>query len=85
MVELDKTIAAGFDLGRINLRRLDAAFSIPIEAVLAPLTEQWHRAGLIETDGDWLEPTLAGQFWQVNLAQLMIDYLHRNITEEQMT
>jgi len=85
MAELDKTVAAGFDLGRINLRRLEAVFGIPMDAVLAPLIEQWHRAGLIETNGDWLEPTLAGQFWQVNLAQLTIDFLHRNITEEQMT
>lgn len=84
MAELDKTIAAGFDLGRINLKQTGSAFPGSAKTILAPLIEQWQRAGLIQMDGDWLELTMAGQFWQVNLAQLMIDFLHRNMKKEQM-
>jgi anaerobilin synthase len=84
MADLDKTIAAGFDLGRINLTQTGSAFPGSAKAILAPLIEQWQRAGLIQMDGDWLELTMAGQFWHVNLAQLMIDFLHRNMKKEQM-
>jgi oxygen-independent coproporphyrinogen-3 oxidase len=80
---LNKTIAAGFDLGRVNLRRIDREFNGPIEEILTALLDQWQRAGLIDMDDDWLELTVAGQFWHVNLAQLMIDFLRQNLSEEQ--
>jgi len=74
---LDKAIAAGIDLGRINLGRLEAEFKQPVAQRLGPLLEQWQRAGLVERDGDWVELTLAGQFWHINLAQLMISFLNQ--------
>ena len=79
LAELDKTIAAAFDLGRLDLGRLDAYCRQPARRILDPLLEQWQQAALITLNDEWVEPTLAGQFWHVNLAQLMIEYLHQNI------
>ena len=39
------------------------------------MLEQWERAGLVTWAGDFLVLTVAGQFWQVNLNQLLLDYL----------
>lgn len=36
-------------------------------------------AGLVERDGAFIVLTLAGQFWQVNLSQLLLDYLKRSL------
>ncbi len=79
---LMKAIAEGFDLGRIHLGRIDSEFGKPVGTLLAPILEQWERSGLVVLDGQWVEPTLAGQFWHVNLAQLSIDYLTRSLSEE---
>lgn len=77
MAALDKTLAAGFDLGRVHLRGIGESFGLPLETRLAPLAEQWRRAGLVDLDEGWMELTLAGQFWSVNLAQFAIEHLHR--------
>jgi len=82
LVALDKAIAAACDLGRIDLSRLETLSRRSLLPTLTPLLDQWAMAGLIERDDPWLELTLAGQFWHVNLAQLMIDYLHRHFPEE---
>ncbi len=76
---LYKALAAGFDLGGVDLARLDNEFNQPITAMAEPLLRQWHRCRLIDVRDGWLELTLAGQFWHANLAQLMIDYLHFNL------
>ena len=44
------------------------------QALYAPLLENWKEAGLVTQDGPWVELTLAGQFWQVNLAQALIGW-----------
>ena len=36
---------------------------------------QWRRTGLVELEEGRLALTLAGQFWQVNLSQLLQEYL----------
>jgi oxygen-independent coproporphyrinogen-3 oxidase len=84
LAALDKTVSASFDLGSIDLDALESGSGLPVKALLAPLLDQWRRAGLIDIQGSWLELTLAGQFWHVNLAQLMIDFLHQNLSREWM-
>ncbi|PIE71493.1 MAG: heme anaerobic degradation radical SAM methyltransferase ChuW/HutW [Deltaproteobacteria bacterium] len=79
---LEKTITAEMELCRINLKQLEADFNLPIASVLTPLYDQWARAGLIEKKGDWSCLTTAGQFWQVNLAQFAINYLHHTLLKE---
>lgn len=79
---LEKTITAELELCRINLRRIGTAFGLPIAETLTPLFDQWTSAGLLKQKGDWFLLTTAGQFWQVNLAQLTITYLIHTILQE---
>ena len=40
----------------------------------APLLENWKEAGLVTQVGPWVDLTLAGQFWQINLTQALIGW-----------
>ena len=63
----------------LDMPGLEAAYGIPLGEVWKPVLEQWERAGLVERDGAFIVLTLAGQFWQVNLSQLLLDYLKRSL------
>ena len=52
---------------------------LDLRGALEPLLEQWSRAGLVEMREDVMVLTLAGQFWQVNLSQLMQDFLKHEL------
>jgi oxygen-independent coproporphyrinogen-3 oxidase len=82
LMALDKAITEAFDLGRLQLSHISSFVNRNMKQVLAPLSDQWEKAGLVYVDGDWLELTLAGQFWHVNLAQLTLEFLHRILVEE---
>ena len=75
--KLFKAIAEGMEQGWLDMPGLEAAYGIPLGEVWKPVLEQWERAGLVERDGAFIVLTLAGQFWQVNLSQLLLDYLKR--------
>ncbi len=45
-----------------------------LEEIFLHLLDQWERNGLVEMNDGWMELTLAGEFWQVNLCQELIDY-----------
>jgi hypothetical protein len=50
-------------------------FNIDLEKIFSPILEQWEKTGLVRLPGDgWMELTIAGEFWNVNLAQALIDY-----------
>lgn len=76
---LTKLITAEMELSRINTEKLGKAFKLPISRLLDPLYSQWIKTGLMEKKGDWYLLTTAGQFWQVNLAQLTINYLNQTL------
>jgi len=82
--ELEKTITSELELCRINLNRLSGTFQLPLTEVLSPLYDQWTKVGLMETRGEWKILTTAGQFWQVNIAQLTISYLYDTIFQEEL-
>lgn len=68
-------IAGGLETGYLNMEKIREKHGMDLEAVCAPLLEQWWRTGLIHRDGGGrVKLTLAGQFWQVNLAQALIDF-----------
>lgn len=69
----------GVEQGWLDMPGLEAAYGIPLGEVWKPVLEQWERAGLVERDGAFIVLTLAGQFWQVNLSQLLLDYLKRSL------
>ena len=76
-----RAVAAAMEQGWMDLAELERKFSLPVESVLRPLLEQWCRAGLLEFREHVLVLTLAGQFWQVNLSQLMQDFLKHALDE----
>ena len=71
---LIKQIAGELELGRIDLIKTGKFLNLDIETIYAPLMSQWEKAGLVEYKDGWVTLTLAGEFWQTNLAQNMIDY-----------
>ena len=71
---LIRLISGSLELGYMDLRGAGKSLGLDLETIFAPLTDQWERAGLITREQGWISLTLAGQFWQTNLAQSMIDY-----------
>ncbi|WP_319576888.1 heme anaerobic degradation radical SAM methyltransferase ChuW/HutW [uncultured Desulfobacter sp.] len=69
-----RLISGSLELGYMDLRGAGNTLGLDLETIFAPLTAQWERAGLITQAQGWITLTLAGQFWQTNLAQGMIDY-----------
>lgn len=71
---LIRRISGSLELGRMDLRQNGRELGLDLEAIYAPLLRQWKTAGLVLLTDGWVTLTLAGQFWQTNLAQGMIDY-----------
>lgn len=71
---LANLVSDGFDLGMLSLQAMAAA---PDNASLndwaLPLLQQWQRAGLLKISGNWLQLTRAGEFWQVTMAQALLN------------
>lgn len=72
--EIVKGITGELEQLKLNIRRLGMRAGADLEKLFGNLLLQWKRAGLVTLDDGWVEPTLAGQFWEVNLAQALIDY-----------
>lgn len=60
-------VKAAFDKGVLVRRTLPLHFD-----QLIPLFEEWQRRGLASLNGEYLSLTLAGQFWSVTMAQILI-------------
>lgn len=76
-----RAVAEGMEQGWLDLSDLEQRFGIAVEDLCRPLLHQWRNAGLLELDGRRLVLTLAGQFWQVNLSQLLQEYLNLQLKE----
>jgi len=57
-------------------------YGFDLEDIFSPLLQQWERVGLIKMDSGWMELTLAGEFWQVNICQALIDYFALVVKEK---
>ncbi len=71
-------IKGDFDRGQLNASSfvdLDDAQGSTIFTALLPLFEAWQYRGFIELQNDCVTLTLAGQFWAVNLTQILLDCL----------
>lgn len=79
-----RTISSEMELGAINLKRLAAEFKQPVDTVANDVIEQWISAGLLTRCGDWLLQTVAGQFWHVTLAQLLVDIIAKRLPDAQI-
>lgn len=76
---VSKTVASEMESGAINLFAIGKRFGIPLENTLSDITEQWCEAGLLKKEGEWLIQTVAGQFWHVTMAQLLVDALQKRL------
>jgi oxygen-independent coproporphyrinogen-3 oxidase len=73
--ELYTEIIGEMDGGRLNLAALTHKYGVDLEDMLAPLIETWQAKDLIKMSDGFIELTIAGQFWYVNLTQAMLDWL----------
>lgn len=69
---LMRTLSSEMESGAINLARIEKLFGVPVVSLTEDVINQWVEAGLLNRVGDWLVQTVAGQFWHVTLAQLLI-------------
>lgn len=72
--ELIRLVAGELELGRINLAAAGKHLNKDLTSLYKPLLSQWEQAGLVTLEDGWMTLTLAGEFWQTNLAQGMIDF-----------
>ncbi len=79
---LVRAVLSQMEMCRLNLKKLSAALAqTPLAesttdaaTFFGPLLENWQDAGLAEQDGEWIELTLAGQFWQANLTHALLGW-----------
>lgn len=69
---LMRTLSSEMESGRINLAHIEKQFGVPVRALTEDVIAQWIDAGLLHRVDDWLVQTIAGQYWHVTLAQLLI-------------
>jgi oxygen-independent coproporphyrinogen-3 oxidase len=74
-----RAITESMEQGWVDFAHMEQCYSVQILTALQPLLQQWMRAGLITMRGNTMILTLAGQFWQVNLSQLLQDFLKHTL------
>jgi oxygen-independent coproporphyrinogen-3 oxidase len=74
---LSSFVVSEMETGSLNLARLFSDFN-PDPEPLRNLFQNWEEAGLVSMKGDYLELTLSGRFWGVNLTQAVIDAAARS-------
>ena len=80
---LFRDLVGRMEEGMVNLKQLATTHGVDLTTVFSPLLDQWQQVGLITLDEDgWLEFTEAGEFWNVTLAQKMIDYFLHTLRNE---
>ena len=82
---LYRAVAFALEHGWIDVGALEKKFGVELSTLLEPLLEQWQRAGLVEVSGKKAVLTVAGQFWQVNISQLMQDFLKHYLENSEIT
>ncbi len=71
-------ISYQIELGYCDLKKLSSLHGIDLLDILEPITSQWRRVGLVKLSDGCLYLTTAGEFWAVNLAQILISYLQED-------
>ena len=77
--KLYKRIAESMEQGWLNFEQIQKEFNIDLESIYAPILSQWQRACLVELGNNKMILTVAGQFWQVNLSQLLLHKLKSHL------
>lgn len=75
-----RTISADMESGAINIKKIGAHFGVNnLESIAQPVLSQWCEAGMLEHRGDWYYQSVAGQYWHVTLAQLLMDWVEPHL------
>ena len=72
---LFRDISYQIELGYCDFRSLSIRHQLDLFAIAGPVVMQWEKVGLIRIDNECLHLTRAGEFWAINLAQILIDIL----------
>jgi len=72
---LFRDISYQIELGYCDIAALGREHGVDVAGKVGPVIEQWERTGLIRQDKGCLYLRRPGEFWAVNLAQIMIDML----------
>lgn len=68
-----KSISEMMEQGILDFKYLEK-FNSSLFEIYKPILEQWEKVGLLVLKGDKMKLTLAGEYWQVTLTQML---LHR--------
>jgi len=64
----------------INFSKIEEEFNLAkLTEKFSPLLNQWQEAGMISFENKVMKLTEAGEFWNVNIAQNLIDFLTFNM------
>lgn len=74
----EASIKVAFDHGVLSRRKLFKTLGFDLFQYCQPLFEIWQEKGLVNLEGDYLTLTLAGEFWNVTLAQNLISALQQD-------
>jgi len=72
---LFRDISYQIELGYCDFKSLSTRHKINLFVKIDHVVTQWEKVGLIKIDDGCLHLTRAGEFWAVNLAQILIDVL----------
>jgi oxygen-independent coproporphyrinogen-3 oxidase len=72
---LFRDISYQMELGYCDLEQLSERYDLNLLTILGRIISQWEKVGLIELADGCFYLTRAGEFWAVNLAQILIDCL----------
>lgn len=76
---LYKEISEYFETGHLDLVYLENKYGYPLIDICSKLLTQWENAGVIKQVNNKIILTKAGQFWFVNLSQLLQEYIKLTI------
>ncbi len=74
-------IKGEMELGRLNIAWLASEMGEKWDSAIAPLLRQWGECGLLTFDGDWVDLTLAGRFWQVTMTIGLLEWINLKLTQ----
>lgn len=75
---LFREISYQMELGYCDLEQLSKRHNFDLLTILRPIISQWEKAGMVKLTDGCLYLTRSGEFWMVNLAQMLIDRLQEN-------
>jgi oxygen-independent coproporphyrinogen-3 oxidase len=77
---LSTFIVKELEVGSLNYSKLLSTFNLN-QAALDKLFYNWKEAGLITLDDNWLNMTVSGRFWGVNLTQAIVETATNSLIE----